>query len=194
MGTWLQGRLESLLDNVIFAVFLATGLSVWAIISHLPGPIIALIFLVAIGAVLWILRQIRRLNASRRRPESVLPHLEEMTKQKYIADSYIRGRIISLLDMLPPGATPIISNRTIEDCELRGPSIIAALHGVTMSDCGFDGDPKSVFIEVLEGRIIGAIGLKDCVFRRCRFIQIGIIGTAENIRKIREGFIAPIPK
>jgi hypothetical protein len=190
MRNWFQRRLESILDNVIFAGLLAGVLAVWAIIQKLPGPIIAVVFLLAASAILWILGQLRS-----RTPKPAASTMTSVPgEQKYLPDSYIRGRIINLLDMIPPGATPIISDRTIEDCEIRGPSIIAPLQGVTMNECGFDGDPDSVFIEVPEGRIVGAVGLKDCVFRRCQFKQIGIIGASTVIRKIREGFIPPVPK
>lgn len=168
----------------------------WAIVSNLPWPIIGTIFLVAVAAILWILRQIRswaiRPNVSVPGAEPILARAAGLIEQKYIPDSYIQGRIINLLDMIPPGGVPIISNRTVEDCEIRGPTMIAPLQRATMDKCNFDGDIESIFIEVADKRnIVGAVGLKDCVFRRCRFVQIGIIGTRETVKKAKEGFITP---
>lgn len=185
--------MESILDNLIFAGVLGGGLVVWAIVSRLPGPVIALLFLLAVGAVLWILGQIRsRVSVPRvlgQDNERVLGPVAGLSDSRYLPDSYIRGRIINLLDMIAPGGIPIISNRTIEDCEIRGPAFMAPVEHVTMADCGFDGDIESIFIEVAEKRqVIGAVGVKDCVFRRCRFTQIGIVGTREIVAKAKAGF------
>jgi len=119
-----------------------------------------------------------------------MPPNEIEVSHRFIADNYIRGRIIQLMDLIAPGARPVISNRTIEDCEIRGPAMIGLLGGVNLDDNNFDGaNIDELFVEVLENRIIiGAIGLKDCVFRRCRFIKIGIIGTKEQIKEAKKGF------
>jgi hypothetical protein len=107
----------------------------------------------------------------------------------YIADTYIRGQLIYLMNLLAPGAKPIISDRTIEDCEIRGPAMIALLGRVTIKNSTFNGDAESLFVEVADKRLIfGAIGLRDCVFRRCRFAEIGIIGTREQIDRAKQGF------
>lgn len=109
---------------------------------------------------------------------------------EYISDTYIKGRTFYLVDLLAPGASPIISNRTIEDCEILGPAIISLLGGGILVDSRFDGDLKSIFVEIEGDRfIIGVIGLKDCVFRRCYLRGIGIIGTKEQIEKAKQGFI-----
>ena len=108
---------------------------------------------------------------------------------EYITDAYIRGRLIYLMDLLAPGAKPVISDRTIEDCEIRGPAMVAFLQGGMISEGIFDGDIESLFVEVPDKKVfLGAIGLKKCVFRRCRFTQIGIIGTREQIEKAKQGF------
>lgn len=121
--------------------------------------------------------------------KTTLPLAQPVQKPRYISDSYISGQIIHLMDLLAPGAKPIISNRTIEDCEIRGPVMIALLGGVTIADSGFDGDQNSLFVEIVDRRMIfGAIGLQNCIFRRCRFIAIGIIGTKEQIEQAKKGF------
>lgn len=119
-----------------------------------------------------------------------MPPNEIEVSHRFIADNYIRGRIIQLMDVIAPGARPVISNRTIEDCEIRGPAMICLLGGVTLDDNRFDGDNiDELFVEVVENRIIvGAIGLKDCVFRRCRFTKIGIIGSKKQIEEAKKGF------
>jgi hypothetical protein len=70
--------------------------------------------------------------------------------------------------------------------------MVILLGGVTLADNGFDGDIDSLFVEVAKKRmIVGAIGLRDCVFRRCRFTAIGIIGTREQIEQAKKGFTQP---
>jgi len=36
--------------------------------------------------------------------------------------------------------------------------------------------------------ILGAIGLENCVIRKCRFLALGIIGTREQIERAKRGF------
>jgi hypothetical protein len=118
-----------------------------------------------------------------------MPPTQIAVSHQFIPDNYIRGRIIHLIDLVAPGVKPIISNRTIEDCEIRGPAMIALLGGVTLADNDFDGDIDSLFVEVAKERIIfGAFGLRNCVFRRCRFVAIGIICTKEQIQEAKQGF------
>ena len=108
---------------------------------------------------------------------------------EYIPDTYIRGRLLNLMDLLSPSSEPIISNRTIEDCEIRGPVMISLIERVTIYDSGFDGDVESLFVEVAGERIIfGAVGLRDCVFRRCHFAGVGIIGSRAQINELKKGF------
>ncbi len=115
----------------------------------------------------------------------------KMPSHEYISEPYIRGRMIYLMDLLAPGARPIIENRTLEDCEIKGPAMMGLLGGVTIDGGSFDGTLESLFVEVAEKRfIIGAIGLQNVVLRRCRFTQIGIIGTKEQIEKAKQGFRA----
>jgi energy-coupling factor transporter transmembrane protein EcfT len=118
-----------------------------------------------------------------------MPPTQIAVSHQFIPDNYISGRIIHLMDLLAPGAKPIITNRTIEDCEIRGPAMVVLLGRVTIANDIFDGDIDSLFVEIADERwIFGAIGLQDCVFRRCRFTAIGIIGTKEQIKEAKQGF------
>lgn len=71
----------------------------------------------------------------------------------------------------------IVTRRTFEDSIVEGPAVIAPLEGVTFSNCIFEGDADSMFIEVETDRtLIGCVGLVEVTFERCRFRNIGIIG------------------
>ncbi len=123
-------------------------------------------------------------------PQSKLPQSEAKAQShEYNANSYIRGRVIYLMDLLAPSSKPIISDRTIEDCEVRGPAMVAFLGNVTITNSGFEGEIDSLFVEIADKRMIfGAIGLLRCTFRRCQFKGIGILGTKKQIQKARQGF------
>lgn len=191
MRDWLNRRIEGLLDNIIFAAIVAVGAIVWSLLSQLSAPVVFVIGLAAFALILFILKTTRDILSKKPKENksNTEPSMSVLQSHAYITDTYIRGRAIRLIDLLAPGARPIISNRTIEDCEIRGPAMITLLDGVTLADNNFDGDINSPFLEVAEPRmIVGAIGLQDCVFRRCRFIAIGIIGTSEQIEQIKKGF------
>jgi hypothetical protein len=199
MADWFKGRLESILDNLVLAGIIAMGVALWALIRTLPGPIIFTIALATFALVMFVLRMIlslqdrqekKREHVSPKRDPSVSANqlLATPASQGYIGGSYIAGRTINLMDLLRPGAPPIIENRTIEDCEIRGPAIVGFLEGNSLDTVGFLGDADSVLVELPEPRhIIGAIGVRGCVFRRCHFVEIGIIGVRgplmEQIKK-----------
>ena len=118
-----------------------------------------------------------------------IPPTQIAVSHQFIPDNYISGRIIHLLDLLAPGAKPIISNRTVEDCEVRGPAMVVFMRTTLDNNSWAGDDLESLFVEVADERkIVGAIGLQGCVFRRCRFIAIGIIGTKEQIEEAKKGF------
>jgi len=54
-----------------------------------------------------------------------------------------------------------------------------------INGCTFDAPKEAVFVE-LSGRqehIAGALRTVECVFRRCNFKGVGILGTREMIEK-----------
>jgi hypothetical protein len=107
----------------------------------------------------------------------------------YIPDSFIKGRSIYLLDMIAPGARPVIQKRTIEDCEIRGPAMIGFMGTMNLDNITWDGDENSLFVEVEENKpLLGIIALEDCTIRRCRFVSVGIIGVKQQIDQMKPSF------
>ena len=142
-------------------------------------------------AVLIIVYQFQEQTTAKIESAGIKPpeQIVQPPSHQYLADSYIRGKAIYLMDLLAPGSKPIISDRTIEDCEIRGPAMVGFLGNVTIADSGFEGDIVSLCVEVTYKRIIfGEIGLLRCTFRRCQFKAIGILGTKEQIEKAKRGF------
>jgi len=56
MGNWLHKRLESILDNAIFAGVVAVIFAVWSYLKTLPAPIITLVAIISFASILLILR------------------------------------------------------------------------------------------------------------------------------------------
>ncbi|MFN8559321.1 MAG: hypothetical protein U0531_18950 [Dehalococcoidia bacterium] len=71
-----------------------------------------------------------------------------------------------------------IIGRTFEDCTIYGPAVILPVDHVTFENNTFEAEREALFWEIPDDRevVVGAIGLKSCVFRRCIFRGVGIAG------------------
>ena len=93
------------------------------------------------------------------------------------------GVAISLVDLhrvaLRAGMASI-ENRTFVDCRLEGPAVVVALGGVTFDavDFGYHkGDIRNlVLYPASPDSVIGAIPLRNCVFKNCEFYAVGFTG------------------
>ena len=97
--------------------------------------------------------------------------------------------VARLIDLV--GLDSVIDGKTVENTLLVGPAVVALIANVTMDTIQFDGSPESLFIVVPEGRWVqGVVGIRNSVFRNCRFQNIAFIGTQESIdhMKLEIGF------
>jgi hypothetical protein len=86
-----------------------------------------------------------------------------------------------------------IRNKTFERCVINGPALLAPASNVTMANVviGVPGPPtpellESALWEALQGkRLLGVVGVDNCVFSNCLFINIGFVGTKENLDVFR---------
>jgi hypothetical protein len=103
----------------------------------------------------------------------------------------IRRRIFRLTDLV--GDSDILDGRTFEECIIYGPAVVVPLDDVEISGSSFEGDANSMFWEIPESRqqVVGAIGLRECAFRRCSFRKIGLAGSAAAIAHFRAGISGP---
>ena len=75
----------------------------------------------------------------------------------------------------------IVSEYVFDDCDIRGPAVIASLGSTQWRD---NTIPASAFWLVAETQPLeGVLGVKDCLFERCRFTHISIVGTEEFIAR-----------
>ncbi len=83
--------------------------------------------------------------------------------------------------------TPLVEDKVYENRDFVGPAVIHFGDGTVLTDSSFFGDPNSVLIEINQDQFMGAVTFKDCMFKRCRFRNVGIIGKkkllAEKFRK-----------
>lgn len=71
-----------------------------------------------------------------------------------------------------------IDGRTFTDCLIEGPAVMAVMDGCEFEGCnlGVSANPRSLLLKPLGDKIAGAIGLSNCRFVRCRFVQVGFTG------------------
>lgn len=87
---------------------------------------------------------------------------------------------------------PIIRGKTFTDCVIEGPALVALVQGVTFDSCnmGLATDPSSLFYKSQGSRLIGAIGMADCRFVRCRFVQVGFTGHHDAVDQMANELLA----
>jgi hypothetical protein len=103
--------------------------------------------------------------------------------QDYNAERF-EGVVLSLFELfranLMATRQPLIQGKAFVDCIIEGPAVLLALSGVVFDACnmGMTGeDPRSLMLmPMAKNKVIGAIGMKNCTFNRCRFFAVGFTG------------------
>lgn len=77
----------------------------------------------------------------------------------------------------------VIRGKTFTDCVIEGPALVALVDGVKFEGCnmGVASDPASLFYKGQGPVLIGAIGMAETRFVRCRFVQVGFTGHPETV-------------
>ncbi|WP_426022193.1 hypothetical protein [Brevundimonas sp. PWP3-1b1] len=80
----------------------------------------------------------------------------------------------------------LIENRTFTDCRIEGPAVLLAAGGCEFDACdmGYSGgDIRNLLLApVGPEKVIGAIGFRNCAFRRCKFFAVGFTGAPEFLK------------
>ncbi len=91
--------------------------------------------------------------------------------------SYIKDQTLHIFDLARRRTT--IKGKTFEDCDIHGPAVAAVLGGTDFMDCTFaEGVDHSSLVwhpEPNRPSYVGAIGLEECIFRRCNFVRVGLL-------------------
>jgi hypothetical protein len=108
-----------------------------------------------------------------------------------LAESYFKDQELWIADFARRSV--VIKDKVFEDCQIFGPAVLAPFNPGTFDDCSWAeaADPEAVLWEVDPDRetYVGAIGLENCVFRRCHFARVGILVTPDEYRRLTEDTI-----
>lgn len=104
----------------------------------------------------------------------------------WMNERHLDHRSLRIVDLVSNDG--MIVGRSFEDCTIYGRAVVVPLDGIVFERNTFEADPTALFWEIPENRdrIVGAIGLKNCAFRRCVFQQIGIAGTRQFIERFKK--------
>lgn len=102
-------------------------------------------------------------------------------------EPHISHRSFRIVDLVEND--DLIKGRTFEDCTIYGPAVLAPLDRMTFEQNTFEADMEALLWEIPEDRqrVLGAIGLSNCTFRRCNFRRIGIAGKRALMEQFRRG-------
>lgn len=92
-------------------------------------------------------------------------------------ETYFSKKVLRAADLIYDSKY-VVENKVFEDCEFYGPAVVSILTDVPaqVSNCTFNGDPQSIFIELPNKLITGVIGFRGCSFMRCKFTGIAFAG------------------
>ena len=89
-----------------------------------------------------------------------------------------------------------IDGKTFTDCVIEGPAVMAVMRGTGFESCamGTTADIRTLLYRPLsDTRMAGLVGMSNCRFIRCRFVQVGFTGTDELIEELTES-VKPLSK
>jgi hypothetical protein len=86
----------------------------------------------------------------------------------------------------------VITGKTFTDCLIEGPAVMVAIKDVALDGCnmGVTSNPMNLMFKPLGDMIIGAVGVADCRFIRCRFVQVGFTGPEVFLKELAESMNA----
>ena len=85
-----------------------------------------------------------------------------------------------------------IDGKTFTDCVIEGPAVMAVMNGTTFDGCnmGAAANPRNLLLKPMGDKIVGAIGMADCRFVRCRFAQVAFTGSDALLAELESGITA----
>ena len=85
-----------------------------------------------------------------------------------------------------------IEDKTFTECLIEGPAVMAVMNGTTFDGCnmGVAGNPRTLLLQPLGDMIAGVVGMSNCRFVRCRFVQVGFTGSPELLQQIEENLLS----
>ena len=86
---------------------------------------------------------------------------------------------------------PVIKGKTFTNCVIQGPALVAVLKGTTFDGCsmGAGSDANSMLFAPKGPQMVGVIGLEDCKFVSCRFVQIAYTGSDAFLEEMSQSLV-----
>lgn len=164
----------------------AVGALVTAIAAGIPNvPVWAMMFAGLVAGVL-VLEGLRGLRA---RPKPI-----ENQALRAGGKTHFERETVRLRDVVNEDG--LLVDKTFIDCTVIGPAVLIAQGEGTVIDAPtfiVDGTATedAVYIKAKRGqKFTGFVGVKDCLFRRCRFIRVALVVSDEQMQTWkREGRI-----
>lgn len=106
----------------------------------------------------------------------------------------LTGGHFALFDLyrasLQAGGGAVIEGRTFTNCDIEGPAVMLVQDGNLFEGTNFGpsgGDLRNMLFRPMSGHTaIGAIPVRNCVFRNCRFHTLGITGGEDLLQMLVE--------
>lgn len=85
-----------------------------------------------------------------------------------------------------------IDGKTFTECLIEGPAVMAVMNGTSFDTCnlGVAADPKTLLLDPRGDMIAGAVGMSNCRFVRCRFVQVAFTGAREMLDQIERDLLS----
>ena len=83
-----------------------------------------------------------------------------------------------------------IDGKTFTDCLIEGPAVMAVMTGTVFENCamGTTTDVRNLLYRpVGQTKMAGVVGMANCRFVRCRFVQVGFTGSDQLIDELTAG-------
>ena len=154
--------------------------------SDVP-PVVELAFIAAVAVLVFLCIQWGMSLRERRHSSSPIrvafaampstsPQLDAVAERR-------TNDVVKLTEFV--GVTPRLRRQVFEDCDIFGPAVLW-LSRAWLVDCTIVDDGQAIFLPCEDEQApAGTIAVEECLFRRCRFQQIGIAGSAEELRQFR---------
>lgn len=83
-----------------------------------------------------------------------------------------------------------IRDKTFTDCVIEGPAVMAVMNGTFFENCamGTTTDVRTLLYRpVSDQKMAGVVGVANCRFVRCRFVQVGFTGSEDLVEQLTTG-------
>lgn len=79
-----------------------------------------------------------------------------------------------------------IEGKTFTECLIEGPAVVAVMNGTSFDGChmGVFTDARTILYKPMGDMMAGVVGMSNCKFIKCRFVQVGFTGSDELLNDL----------